>query len=242
MSYENRIWNLPVKYWIANNDLHRAFYEWDSDTWESPRDWEPMARIVNATDYNIAGREDTITNDIEQWLLYETGINEEWYENHRNSYGIEGLVKKFKKQCAVFYFVDVKDYNGFYRVRATDEVTGAFIYIPKTERNYQILKTIYKEKAVENAKHNLFCELDLIQDWLNGKIYCLVQETYNREAGEWEVTDRLSNTYLLNDEEAEDEIENNFGEFKELEEDLVLRRINDNSLDVLFGQGLLDIA
>ena len=242
MSYENKV-DLPVRYWIANNDLHRAYYEWDRIPRNSPREWMPQSIVVNSTDYNLAGSRDVITDNLEEWLIEETGINKEWYESHRNTYGLDGLVKKFKKQCAAFSFIEVIEYYGeFYSVRTPDEITGAFIYIPKSNKNYQIFKTIGVEKATENARFNLFWELNLLQDWLNGKVFSLVRETYNRELGEWEETERINDVYIGSDEEAEEEIINNFGDFKELEEDRVFRRINTNSLDVLFGQKLLGIA
>lgn len=235
MSYENKILDLPIKYWVENNNLHRTFYEWDSEINENPREWKTSSVIVSPTKYGITGSNDEITDIIEEWLLIKTGVNRKRYESHRETYGINELVKKFKKQCAAFFFLEIKRYQDNYcRIKCTDELQNALIYIPKTNELYQTFKTVAKEKAETLINNILFEEVAILNDWYNGKVYKLVKETYNKELYEWEQTDSISHIYLGSDD-AEDVIIDNFGIFKELDEDTVLWHIAGNTFDTLLN-------
>ena len=96
----------PTMYWNKQGVIHRAFYEYEEFA-ENPRDWlEPLSTIVNASKYALCSDSDDSVKDIEDWLIAETGINEDWYENNYKRYsGINGLLNKFiKEKCIAFAY------------------------------------------------------------------------------------------------------------------------------------------
>lgn len=246
---------LPTKCWFDNNSvLHRAFYEYEEDVWEHVRDFDTnLGTIVNASKYCLGGSNDIETNDIEEWLIRETGINEEWYERNYKRYGgISGLINKFEKQCIAFECLSVYDHSGISvscgKAYGWDYSNVGFIYVPKdNEEVKDYRKTHTLEETQEWADGILHQEVDVLDDYCRGNVYCLIHEVYDKETETWEMEDTIGMIYLTSktfkeeEEMALEEIKYNFsGKHELLESDVVEKAIEENEVDVLQGQGLLN--
>lgn len=244
---------LPTRYWIADDKIYRAFYEYE-DYPSHVRDLcDNLGIIVNFSSYCLCGNndEDVRPQDIEEWLLSHVDINEDWYESHRN-YGIDGLLNKFiKEKCAAFQYISIYDHSGISvrcgKAYGWDYSNVGFIYVPKNSKE---LNATYKnpnsKKAKEWAERIIQEEIKILDDYCQGNIYCLVSESYNPESEEWEIEDSLGCMYLTSDtwaEEqklAEDKIKYNLsGESTFIDEKTVIKAIESNLIDVLMGQQLL---
>lgn len=242
---------LPTCYWIEENSLHRAFYNYSEDVWDSPRDWDNLGTIVNFSGYSIAGDSDITAKDSEDWLLSKTGINSDWYYSHQD-YGIDGLLKKFTKQCAAFLFLSIYDHSGISihcgKNYGWDWSNIGFIYIPKDNKEFlDKVAEIGLKKAKEWAEKVLRSEIQILDDYLQGSVFTLVKETYNTEFKEWEQVDILEDVYLTSDsweEEkklAEDVIKGNFsGNAEFITENIALNAIYHKELDILLGQNVFN--
>jgi len=252
----NKCEYLPTRYWVGKDGtINRAFYEYEQDFIDSPREWSNTGIIVNASRYCITGDDDIQTKDIEEWLLSETGINEDWYNsNYRRYGGIDGLLNKFiKEKCLVFEFLNVYEHSGVTiscgRSNGWDNSNVGFIYIPKdsTEvKDYR--KNHSKEETKEWAEEVLHMEVKTLADYLEGNVYCLVHEVYDEETKEWNMEDTLGDVYLTSktyeEEEkmAEREIVSQYsGDCAFLSEDKIKDTENGN-VDTLKGQLLLDFS
>lgn len=255
MSYENRNEYLPTKYWVKNNQLHRAFYEYETECYDSPRDWGNIGIIVNFSDYHITGSDDKVANDIEEWLIKATGINEDWYESHRNSYGVDGLLKKFiREQCAAFQYISIYDHSGIAvscgKAYGWDYSNVGFIYVPLSSADYkQVLEETNTAYAKAWAEKTIVSEIKILDDYCQGSVYSLVEEVYNNELHEWENVDCIGNVYLTSDnwdkekELAIAEIKANYSHSATLiDEKTALNAIDCNMLDTLLGQMLFDFV
>lgn len=252
---------LPMKYWLdENNTLNKAYFEYEEDCFDSPREWENLGIIVNASGYNITGDKDVETKNIEEWLLKETGIKEEWYfSNYKRYGGMEGLLKKFiKEKCIAFEYLSIYEHSGvtihcsksygWDNLNVWDYSNVGFIYIPKDNQEVKdYIRTEGKIKAEEWATGILENEVHVLRDWLEGNVYTLVNEVYNDESGEWEFKDSVGGIYLTSDT-LEEEQNCAIGEIKGfysgnstfLNNDKVEKSIENGELDILRGQLLLD--
>lgn len=251
MGYENRDTYLPCKYWIEKDELHRCFYEREEDLYESPRDWSNLGIIVNFSSYCITGSEDedVKNHDFEEWLLSHTDINESWYESHKKSYGIDGLINKFiKEKCAAFQFLSIYDHSGITiscgLSHGWDYTNVGFIYVPKDSEEYLTeVKSVGTKKAKEWADDIIKGEIRILDDYLQGNVYCIIEEVYDTETKEWEQIDSLGNVYLTSNtwneeqEAAAKEIAYNFSlKNKFIDETIILEAMKNNEIDVLYGQ------
>lgn len=255
MAYENRDEYLPVEYWVKDNQLHRAFYEYEIECYDSPRDWGNVGIIVNFSGYGITGSNDVRANDIEEWLINATGINEDWYESHRNSYGVDGLLKKFiREQCAAFQYINIYDHSGISiscgKAYGWDYSNVGFIYVPLSSADYKcILKKTNTAYAKDWAEKAIISEIQFLDDYCKGNVYSLVEEVYDTEFHEWKTVQTVGDMYLTSDswekekEYAKDEIRSNFA-YKAtfIDEKTALNAIKHNMFDTLLGQMLFDFA
>lgn len=246
---------LPMKYWIeSDGTLKRAFYEYEENAWDSPREWGNLGVIVNASGYCITGENDVQTDDIEEWLISETGINREWYYNNTKRYGgIDGLLRKFiKEKCMAFEYLTVYEHSGVtIRCGYTtgwDYSNVGFIYVPKDNQEVkQYRKGHSKEQTEEWASGILHSEVAVLRDYLEGNVYCAVCESYDEESGQWNMEDSVGDIYLTSDTREE---ENNMAvsEIKDyfsaktsfIDSKKVEDAIENNSLDLIRGQLELD--
>lgn len=246
---------LPTKCWFdKDGTLHRAFYEYE-EYLENPRSgWDCfLGVIVNASSYGLCGNSDEEVNDIEEWLISKTGINEDWYWNNHKRYGMNGLIKKFiKEQCIAFEYLSVYDHSGISvscgKAYGWDYSNVGFIYVPKnSDEAKHYMRTHTRAETEKWAEEIIKGEIELLDDCCQGNVYVLVDEIYNEETGEWEDNDFLGQMYLTTSdrnkryEMAIDEIKGNMsGQYELLDWDKVEDAINDNTLDVLKGQLLFD--
>lgn len=240
---------LPTKYWFEGDTLYRAYFNYEEDCYDSPRDWGNMTVIVNASKYNLCGRNDiqTDTNRIDEWLVEATGINPVWYENHRN-YGMKNLVAKFiKEKCIAFSNLSVYDHSGISVSCGTscgwDYSNVGFVYIPKDNeevKDYRKTHTLAETK--EWADKILHGDIKILDDYLSGQVYCLEIETFDKESQEWDMTNSLGGIYLTADTTHEEidialsYIKDYSGDNKFFEEKEVEKAIKENTLDILNGQ------
>lgn len=245
---------LPTKYWFENGTLHKAFFEYEE--WaENPRDFsEPLSVIVNASKYGLCGQSDIKCNDIEEWLISETGINEEWYWNNRKRYGgIEGLISKFiKEKCVAFEYLTVYDHSGITvscgYCRGWDYSNIGFVYVPKDSDEVKDYRKGHTKKETEEwASKNIHAEIHELDQWCRGDVYCMVEEAYDDEAQEWEMTDSLGMIWL-DDETCQKEEEDAIGYIKDyfsgkaelFDEEIINKALKSNTLDLLQGQKAFD--
>ena len=242
---------LPVKYWLDKNEtLHKAYFEYDEDCYDSPREWDNLGIIVNASHYSITGENDIQTDDIEDWLIQETGINEDWYYNNRKRYGgVNGLIKKFiKEKCIAFKYLSVYEHSGITihcgKSYGWDYSNVGFIYIPKDNQEVKdYIRTEGKIKTEDWADKVLESEVRSLRDCLEGNVYTLVDEVYNDESGVWEYNDSVGNIYLSSDTSEEEEnlaigeIKGFFsGKADFLDNDNVEKAIENGEMDIIRGQ------
>ena len=244
---------LPTRYWIADNKLYRAFYEYEEYPEHIRDSCDNLGIIVNFSDYNICGHndEEVYRQNIENWLLYHVNINEDWYESHRN-YGIDGLLNKFKKdKCAAFQFISVYDHSGISvrcgKAFGWDYSNVGFIYVPKDSKELNAtFKNPNSKKAKEWAERIIQDEIKVLNDYCQGSVYCLVSESYNTEIKEWNREESFCGIYLTSDtwkekqKLSEDYIKYNMsGSSHFVDEKVVIKSIENNSIDTLLGQKLL---
>lgn len=244
----------PTKYWFKNGTLHRAFFEYEE--WaENPRNFfEPLSVIVNASKYGLCGSCDIECNDIEEWLIRETGINEDWYWNNRKRYGgIEGLISKFiKEKCVAFEYLTVYDHSGITvscgYCRGWDYSNIGFVYVPKDSDEVKSYRKGHTKKETEEwASKNIHAEIHELDQWCRGDVYCMVEETYDEESQEWEMTDSLGMIWL-DDETTQKERECAISHIKEyfsgkaelFDEEIINKALESNTLDLLQGQQSFD--
>ena len=243
---------LPTKYWFEDDVLHRAYFNYEEDCFSSPRDWDNMTVIVNASRYCICGNTDIQTDNIEEWLIEATGINPEWYERQKN-YGIDELINKFiKEKCVAFAFLHVYDHSGISihcgLASGWDYSNIGFVYIPKDHadvKSYRKTHTLAETK--EWADKILHSDIRILDDYLTGQVYCLEVETFDKESQEWDMTDSLGSIYLTADTNTEQiDIALSYikdyysGDNKFFEEKEVEKAIEENTLDILNGQIAFD--
>lgn len=251
MGYKNEY--LPTKCWFENEQLHRAFFEYEEDIFDSPREWDNMGIIVNASSYNLCGPNDEVCNDIEDWLIHETGINEDWYYNNKKRYGgIDGLINKFiKEKCAAFQFISVYDHSGISvscgLSYGWDYSQVGFIYVPKDNNE---IKTYRKSHSIaetkEYANKIIEGEIQILNDYVQGNVYCCIHEVYDEESGSWSTEDTLGDIYLTSDTRDQEQAyaleyikeysrEHELYDWKVIED-----AIKNNTLDVLQGQRVFE--
>jgi hypothetical protein len=248
---------LPTKCWFENDGtLMRGYFVYDENA-DSPRDWDNLGIIVNASRYNLCGHHDIETNSIEEWLINETGINEEWYYNNKERYGgIDALLEKFQNEkCAAFTFISVYDHSGIcvYAGYCTgwDYSAVGFAYIPKNSKEVKSYRKGHSaEETKDWANRVLEGEIHDLDNWCRGNVYGCVTEEYNEELEEWDVFSGDScYGYYLNDTSSESEekdainiIKDFAGDHKLFDYEEVESAIENKSLDVLKGQLLFDFG
>lgn len=239
---------LPCKCWFENGKLHRAFFEYD-DCPEHPRDFsEPLSVIVNASKYNLGGSSDIDIKRYggEDWLISETGINEDWYYANKERYGgIEGLAYKFEKEkCMAFEWLTVYDHSGITvscgRGSGWDYSWVGFVYVPKDNADVKAYRKNHTlEETKKWASDVLHAEIEELDKYCRGDVYGCIDEVYDAETETWERNDSCWNYYVDNDKEAIDIIEEFSGDNELFDEDVVLQAIEEGNLDVLQGQQLI---
>ena len=248
---------LPTEYWTdSEGSLHRAYFEYEDGLMsESPREWSNLTVIVNASSYCLTGSNDVSVKDIEEYLIQETGINENWYySNYRRYGGVKSLIEKFRKEkCIAFEYLSVYDHSGI-TVRCGlgsgwDVSNVGFVYVPKDSAEVKdYMKKHGKEETEKWAKSMLEGEVRTLADYCEGNVYCLVHEKYDEEFSSWEVEDTLGDVYLTSDtcdgemENARNCIKDNcaYSGCKFITETEVNKAIEENTLDVLLhGQKIL---
>lgn len=238
----------PTMYWNEQGTIHRAFYEYEEYA-ENPRDWDySLSTIVNASKYGLCGSSDEEVKDIEDWLIAETGINEDWYENNYKRYGgVDGLIQKFiKEKCIAFEYLSVYDHSGITvscgKSYGWDCSNIGFVYVAKDNPEViEYRKTHSKKETEEWALGILHSEIKLLDDWCTGSVYCLVEESFNTETEEWEFNDSLGCMYLNEYEDAISEIKNNFSAGCQLLNEKEFNKLFTNKvLDTLNGQKLFE--
>lgn len=246
---------LPSKCWFENGKLMRGYFCYDENA-ENPRDWDNLSIIVNASKYGICGRGDIEVKDIEEWLIAETGINEEWYyANYKRYGGIDGLIEKFKREkCAAFTFVSVYDHSGICiysgYCRGWDYSCVGFAYVPKDSKEVKdYRKTHTAEETKKWAEEVTDAELHTLDQWCRGDVYGCVTEEYDFDNHEW---DKYSGDscwgYFLNDATCKSEEEDAINIIKDFagsdtklyDEKVIEDALNDNTLDVLLGQKVFE--
>lgn len=240
---------LPCKCWFEKGELHRAYFEYDEDCYDSPRDWDNLSIIVNASRYNLCGSNDVVTNDIEEWLIKETGIKEDWYyKNYKRYGGLDGLINKFQKEkCIAFTYLSVYDHSGIcvycgYE-RGWDTSAVGFAYVPKDSdevKSYR--RTSSLEETKKWANEVLESEIHTLDQYVRGDVYGVITEVYDEETKEWNREESLWDIYL--DSKSEEDsaisyIKEYSGDAELLDEKVVLEAIENNTLDVLQGQNVL---
>lgn len=241
---------LPTKCWFKNGELHRAYYVYDEYVDESPRDWNPLSIIVNASGYSLCGKDDISTNDIEEWLIRETGINEEWYWNNKERYGgIDRLIEKFKKEkCVAFSYLSVYDHSGVSvfcgYARGWDYSAIGFVYVPKDCDEVKADRKTHSLKETEEwADKLMHSEIECLNQYVSGEVYGVIEEVYDTETDSWDEVDSVFGIYLDPHNEKESAlqtIKDNYGtviEFFDMDE--IETAIKNNTLDVYNGQILL---
>lgn len=246
---------LPTKCWFDGGKLMRGYFCYDECA-ESPREWDNLSVIVNASKYNLCGRHDVKTNDIEGWLIRETGINEEWYQRNYKRYGgIEGLIEKFRKEkCAAFSYITVYDHSGIsvycgYE-RGWDNTIAGFAYISKDNEEVKAYRKGHSKKETEEwADKMLECEIHVLNQWVNGNVYGCVTEEYNFEENEWDSYSGDSCwNYFLDDTTCESEEKDALDIIREFagrdtklyDMDVIEQALEDNTIDVLLGQKVFE--
>ena len=246
---------LPTQCWFEKDGtLMRGYFCYDENA-ESPREWDNLSVIVNASRYNLCGRGDIETDDIEEWLINETGINEDWYYANKKRYGgIDGLVQKFiKEKCAAFTYVSVYDHSGICvyagYCSGWDYSAIGFAYIPKDNKEVKSYRRSHTaEETKKWAEEILDGEIHTLDQWCRGDVYGCVTEAYDEELGEW---DKWSGDscwgYFLDDATTDSEYKDAISIIKDfsgdrplIDEKVVEVALENNELDVLRGQQLLD--
>ena len=247
---------LPTKCWFEDGVLKRAYFVHDEDCWDTPRNWDNLSIIVNAgyRHYDIGGRKDEKTDDIEEWLINATGINEDWYWANKERYGgIEGLIEKFRKEkCAAFQYLSVYDHSSITvfcgYARGWDYSAIGFAYIPKdNEEVKSYRKTHSKKETDEWAEKMIKGEIHILDQYVRGEVYGCVIDTYNEEEEDWEEHTDSCWGYYLNDETCESEEKDAIEIIKEFsghdtklyDMEEIETAIENGTLDVLNGQILL---
>jgi len=251
MGYKNDY--LPTKCWFENGTLHRAFFEYDDCCYESPRDWCNLSVFVNASSYKLCGKNDEETDDLEQWLINATGINEDWYWSNRERYGgIDGLIKKFRKEkCVAFSYLSVYDHSGICLYsgycRGWDYSAVGFAYIPKDNDEVKAYRKGHSKEETEKwAEKNLENEIHIMDNYIRGDVYGCVEEVYDPETESWG-TENSCWGYYLDDSTTESKEKDAIEIIKEFSGNAKLfdwkdvkKALGDNTLDVLLGQKVFD--
>jgi hypothetical protein len=218
---------LPCKAWIYNGDIYRAYFVNDECP-ESPREWDNTSVMVDFSRYHIG--DENPRENCEEWLIRETGIDGNWYDSHRDSYGMDGLIKRFQREkCRAFSFLSIYDHSGISLYEGSgsgwDTSCIGFAYVPMSEK----LTKEEAEKAISS-------EIKTYNMFLEGSVYdCIVEKLVN---GEWKLSDALGGNYINNEKDAIEVISSYFSGKAELKDaDDLLDEIDEKGLDVVaYGQ------
>lgn len=222
---------LPYKAWVdKNGDIYRAYFVNDECP-ESPREWDNTSVMVDFSRYHIGDKNPR--ENCEEWLIRETGIDENWYYSHRDSYGIDGLIKRFQREkCRAFSFLSIYDHSGInlYEGRGSGWDTSCigFAYVPMSEK----LTKEEAEKAISG-------EVKTYNMYLEGSVYgCIVEKLVDSE---WNFSDSMGEIFIDGEKDAIDVIASYFSGNAELKDaDDLLYEIDEKGLDVVaYGQAEL---
>lgn len=235
---------LDMFYWQEDGDFYRAYFE-NCDFAKNPRDFdEPLGKIVNASKYCINGRNDEFTDNPEEWLIYETGINQDWYESH-NNYTQEDLLTKFKKQCLACFPISIYDHSGItvsigYRY-GWDCSNIGYIYVKKDNPevvDYRKKHTLAETK--EWAEKILEAEIKALDDWCVGNVYNIVKEKLDQEIGVWEYDESCCEIYFDENYKEFECVKDIYGNHEFITEKEFDRLYNNNLLDTVKGQRVFE--
>ena len=213
---------LPTKYWLEDNTIHRAFFEYEEYLDESPRDWDNLGTMV-------CGHRRYTLGDIQVRDM------EEWEAN-----------KPLKKDTLVILPLGLYDHSGItmYVGGITDPWDSGevgYIYVRKdNEEVIEYKKTHTWKETEEWAEKILRGEVETYDQYLRGDVYCLCEEVYNEETEEWENMDSLGCIYLDTHKEQESAVNEikcySSGTYEFIDEDKVLNAIEHHEIDILAGQ------
>lgn len=216
---------LPTKYWLEDNTIHRAFFEYEEYLDESPRDWYNLGTMVcGHRRYNLG---DIQVRDMEEWEAN----------------------KPLKKDTLVILPLGLYDHSGITmyvggRTDPWDSSEVGYIYVRKdNEEVVEYKKTHTWKETEEWAESILRGEVETYDQYLRGDVYCLCEEVYDEETEEWVSVDSLGYIYLDTHKEQEsavNEIKYNMsGTYEFIDEDKILNAIEHHEIDILAGQKVL---
>lgn len=216
---------LPTKYWLEDNTIHRAFFEYEEYLDESPRDWDNLGTMV-------CGHRRYTLGDIQVKDM------EEWEAN-----------KPLKKDTLVILPLGLYDHSGITmyvggRTDPWDSGEVGYIYVRKdNEEVIEYKKTHTWKQTEEWAEGILRGEVETYDQYLRGDVYCICEEVYDEDTEEWESVDSLGCIYLDTHKEQESAVNeikwNMSGTYKFIDEDKVLNAIEHHEIDILAGQKVL---
>ena len=228
MAYENRNTYLPTIYWIHENKLYRGFFEYEEDIVDSPRDWDNLGTMVCFHPHYSLG-----DVQLKRGESYAEHIDRDkvFVMLNLNLYDHSGITM----------------YTGSQNTCNWDTSSVGFIYVYKdNEEVLDYMKTHTEEETFTWARNLLEAEVRVYDSYLRGEVYYIVSEYFDVDTGEWEFEDGIGNIYLTSNTYAEEqklataELIGNFsGKCKLLEEDTVLKAIENGELDTLYGQKML---
>lgn len=223
------------RYLKDNGNLYRISYEYD-DFPESPREWDNLGKMIcHHRNYNLG---DAQIEDWESYFISETNMNEDWYYSH-SKYTLKDLVGRWKKTKFLVLELSICDHSGISMScgfgSGWDVSNIGFIYVDKDNKDVQdYLKTHTLKETKEWVLGVLESEVKIYSKYLEGQVYCLIQELYDEETDTWEIMENCGSYYFTDfkDQEisARDFLSKDAVQLKEKD---VMDAIKTRSLDVL---------
>lgn len=219
---------MPVKYWVEDNELHRAYFDREEDLYDSPRDWDNLGTMVcGHRRYNLG--------DI------QVKTREEWFAN-----------KPLKADTLVLLPLGLLDHSGLamYIGGVTDPWdSGEVGYIFVRKDNPEVVdykKTHTWKETKEWAENILRSEVATYDAYLHGDVYYITEEKYDEETETWDNVDGYGGVYVVDDtyqkewENAVSQIKEFSGNHELFDEDVANDAIEHHTIDILCGQKVFE--
>lgn len=242
--------NIPhVGYFSTKGELHKYTFTYDSSPLP-PREGEDCITRILSSDsflYRATNCNDVLSTDVVKIMgrILNMTYNAENFRDSRRTKVMEDF---YKKECLLLFAIRPTDDGGIHSFPVnpslleipTDITT--FLYVPKRSPVINEKKALLGESEFATwVSDTAMSEIQRLNAFLQGQVYVFTEYVYSNETKDWETVKDIPDVYVYNPSMSfKFARENVSGVDQFLPTALVEMHIKCKTVDVLFGQKLLD--